>query len=814
MQFFLQKRFINAGLFLTFLLISLSAVQARDLQTITGTVNDPTGASVEFATIALHRAGDSVVVKTEFSDSKGAFLFERIAAGQYFVSVSMVGYDRYRTQPFNHTEVGTNLPTIKLSASGSTTLQEVTVQGRKPLFEREPDRLIVNVESSPLSAGATSLDILSRAPGVTVDQNDNIGLRGKQGVLVLIDGKRIPMTGNELADLLRATPANQIEKIELITNPSAKYDAAGSAGIISIKMKKDGRNGTNGNANVSYGQGRFSRLVGGVSLNHRQKNMNVFGSYTYSSQNNYNALDIHRDFYENRQFAGSSDQANYGFNARQAHSWRAGADYTLSKKTTVGIAASGIVNQVITEGSNVSKTYDALAKPLASYRSTNDRTSRSPNASGNLNVKHSFKQGSELTADADYAHYNTHRVQQLRTIFTFPSLSPFQLNGDQTGELIIRSAKADYSHSFGAKGRLEAGIKLSKVNSDNNVLFTTVSEGQTVIDTGKSNRFRYDETIRAGYINYSRSIKKLSFQLGLRGEQTLAIGRQDIGNQGFTRDYFQFFPSASVKQTLSDKHELAIAMSRRIDRPSYGQLNPFRAYIDATTYGSGNPYLLPQLSYNVELSHTFQKKFVTSFGISSTEHPIINVVQPAPDGDRMVVSTFQNLKRQDNFTLTLTVPVEVTKWWSMSNNVVGYYGHFIGDLAGTSINKGLPAFNINSSNTFTLGNGWGADLTAMYQSRELYGFMLVRPLGQVAVGVQKSVWGKKGTFRFNATDLFYTNKVRATSSYTNYVERFYQRQDSRVATLSFTYRFGRDTVPPARRRAGGAEEEKRRAGGS
>ncbi|GAA4420178.1 outer membrane beta-barrel family protein [Nibrella viscosa] len=806
------RKFVVSIIF--FLPALLTTAQAKDLQSITGTLIDPAGAAVEFATVALHRAGDSVVVKTEFSDSKGAFLFERIATGQYFVSVSMVGFDRYRTQPFSHTETGTNLPTIKLTASGSTTLQEVTVQGRKPLFEREPDRLIVNVESSPLSAGATSLDILSRAPGVTVDQNDNIGLRGKQGVLVLIDGKRIPMTGSELADLLRSTPANQIEKIELITNPSARYDAAGSAGIISIKMKKDGRNGTNGNVNGSYGHGRFSRLVGGLSLNHRQKNLNVFGNYTYTNQSTVNALDIHRDFFENSRFVGSSDQANDGVHDRQVHNWRAGAEYTSSRKTVIGVAAGGVVSQVISEGRNASRTYDEWAKPLASYQSANDRTSLNPNASGNLNVKHTFKQGSELTADADYAHYTTHRVQQLKTTYTFPVWSPVQLNGDQTGELIIQSAKADYSHSFGPKGRLETGVKISKVNSDNNVLFTTLSEGQSVIDTGKSNRFRYDETIRAGYINYSRSVKKLSFQLGLRGEQTLAIGRQDIGNQNFTRNYFQLFPSASVKQTLSDKHELAIAMSRRIDRPSYSQLNPFRAYIDVTTYGSGNPYLRPQLSYNVDLSHTFLKKYVTSFGISSTAYPIINVVQPAPDGDRMVVSTFQNLKRQDNYTLTLTIPIEVTRWWGMSNNFVGYYGRFIGDLAGTSINKGLPAFNINSSNTFTLGNGWGADLTAMFQSRELYGFMLVRPLGQVAVGVQKSVWGKKGTFRFNATDLFFTNKVRATSSYANYVERFYQRQDSRAATVSFTYRFGRDTVPPARRRAGGAEEEKRRAGGS
>ena len=231
------------------------------------------------------------------------------------------------------------------------------------------------------------------------------------------------------------------------------------------------------------------------------------------------------------------------------------------------------------------------------------------------------------------------------------------------------------------------------------------------------------------------------------------------------------------------------------------------------TYFSGNPSLYPQLSYNIELTHTFKQKFITSFSYSRADNPIISVVQPAPEGNRQVVSTFQNLTRSDYYGLTLTIPVQPTKWWTIDNNIVAFYNQFIGDLAGTSLNTGLPAYSINSSNTFTLGRGWTADLIGNYQSRQLYGFFDIRPLGQLNIGLQKGMWNKKGTLRLNMTDIFYTSPFRAASIYANYIEQLNQRQDTRVATISLTYRFGNDTLAPSRRRSGGAEDEKRRAGG-
>lgn len=237
---------------------------------VTGGVRDPAGAPVEFATITLHRAADSTVVKSEFSDDKGAFELRAAAGGRYLMSAAQVGYERYWSTPFELPATGLVLPAVVLRPSAATALREVRVIGHQPLFEHQADRTIVNVENSPLAAGNTALDVLTRTPGVTVDGSDNLALRGRQGLLVLIDGKRQPMTGTELADYLRTLPAEQLKSIELITNPPASYDAQGTAGVIAINLRKDQRQGANGSVNLGYGRGVYGRLTTGATLNYRR----------------------------------------------------------------------------------------------------------------------------------------------------------------------------------------------------------------------------------------------------------------------------------------------------------------------------------------------------------------------------------------------------------------------------------------------------------------------------------------------------------------------------------------------------------------
>ena len=782
---------------------------------ITGAVLDPAGAPVEFATITLHRATDSTVVKSEFSDAKGAFALRAPAGGRYRVSAAQVGYERYWSAAFELPMAGLGLPAVVLRPSAATVLQEVQVIGQKPLFEHQADRTIVNVASSPLAAGNTALDVLARAPGVTVDGGDNLALRGKQGLLVLIDGKRQPMTGTELADYLRTLPAEQLATIELITNPPASYDAQGTAGIIAINLKKDQRQGANGSLNLGYGRGVYGRLTAGATGNYRRGKTNAYGSYSYADRSTYLRLTSHRVFYDQGQPAGGSNQEDYTATRTQAHNWKAGADYAFTGRTTLGAALTGQAAQSNGQGTNAVTLRDAGGATTRTLLSDAYRNATTPNLTANLNLRHAFADSSNsptLTADANYATYRLSRQQGLSALLDAGSAVPTLLTSNQSGHLRLFTGQLDYGHPLAHRRLLSGGLKVSRVQSGNDAVFQQTTNGVIALDTVQTNRFRYTENIRAAYLNWQQTGARATWQVGLRGEQTTAQGVQEVGNQRFERQYFQLFPSASLKYTFSPRHELTLALARRLDRPGYDQLNPFRIYLNATTYRSGNPALLPQTSYNAEVTHTYLQKYTLGLSYSNTQNPVLIVVQPATATSRFVLARPVNLGAQHYAALTLTVPLTPCKAWSIYNSAVFYYSRYTGELAGTTLNRAKPSINVSSTHTLTLGQGWSADLSATYQSPEVYGFITSRANGDLTIGVQKSLLKGQGILKFNVTDVWYTNRNIATSTYDNYVENFTQSRDSRVATFSFSYRLGSSQVA-ASRRADGAEEEKRRAGG-
>ena len=773
------------------------------------------GTPIPFAAVTLHRAADSLAVKTEFSSDQGTFQVEQVAGGRFLLSVTKIGYVRYWSQSFELAAGGQNFPTIVLQGSAATQLAEVKVSSQKPLYERLSDRTVVNVEGSTLAAGSTSLDLLTRAPGVLLDGNDNLSLRGRQGVLVLIDGKRQPMTGAELANYLRSLPAEQLFSIELITNPPAKYDAQGGAGIIAINLKKDQKLGTNGSLNASYGRGEYGKFVGGGALNHRSKRLNVFTSYTYANREGFQELSFQRAYHPDGLLRGASDQQNDLRNQPQTHTWRAGADYNLSKRTVLGAVVSGLYLRNPSHATNNIYLTDEQGREYSRFSATNNRVLETPNVAASLNLKHNFGDSAgspELSLDADYASYGTNRTQALTTFFDMePNRHSILLRGTQDGELIIQSLKADYIRTLPHKIRLEAGAKASYVKSDNDIAFFNTVDGITTPNLNLTNRFRYDENINAAYATLSQASPKFTFTVGLRGEQTNVYGRQDVGNEEFDRNYFQLFPSAKIERTLSPDHDLSLSLNRRINRPTYNQLNPFRSFVDATSYRAGNPNLRPETSNNIDVAHTFKQKYTTSLSYAYTRRVFVNIVQPDTNAPLFIVNRDENLRAQHYFALSLTAPVEPLKGWSIYNNAVIYYAYFDGALVGTPLSRGRLAYQLSSNSTISLPHNWTFDLSASYQSREQYGFQDLRAVGQVAAGVQKTFLAKKATMRFNVTDIFYTTPVRVTSTYDNFVETFRLAQDSRVATLAFTYRFGNEKMPPARRRQSGAEDEKRRA---
>ena len=782
---------------------------------VSGRAAEPNGAPVELAVVTLHRAADSVVVKTEFSDAAGSFRLEAAAGRRYLVSVAQAGYRRSWSPAFELPTAGYALSPITLVASAATVLKEVTVTGRKPLFEHQADRTVVNVADSPLSAGATTLDVLGRSPGVTTDGTATLALRGREGLLVVLDGKRVPLTGPELLDYLRALPAEQVQRLELITNPPASYDAQGGAGVIAITLKKDQRLGTNGSANASYGRGQYGKFVGGLALNYRRKNLNVYGNYAYADRRGFFRQDFDRQYAATPQLPTTNSLvASERPTWLRSHTGKAGFDLTLSKRTQLGASVSALASKTLLTTNSDIRVLDSSRQPIRHFTSITDQNINRPNGSLNLNLRHAFADSagaSSLALDADYARYRVSRLTQLATYFDAPAAPTGLLSGDQRSVLDIGAVKADYSRPLPHRTRLDAGAKVTRIASDNNVVFNDVTTGVPVLNQAISSQFQYHENVNAAYVSLAGGRAGTTLQAGLRAEQTNTLA-ETVGGSRRERHYIQLFPSLLVQRPLSKQQTLALALARRVDRPSYGQLNPLRAYLDATSYISGNPDLVASTSYNLELTHTYRQKFSTALAYSRTDHPIVAAIQPSPDGGQLVVSRDVNIRTRHFYTLTLTAPLEIAKWWTLYANGLLYYDRFVGSLGDTYLDRGRLACNLTLNSSFTLPHGWSADVSGLYESREIGGFQLLRARGQVTAGFQKSLWHKQGTLRLNVSDIFYTTPLRVTSNYVNFSEYFRSRTDSRVGTVALTYRFGSTKVAAARKRAAGADEELRRAG--
>lgn len=784
---------------------------------ISGKVTTTNGKGLESANVVLLSAASNALVQATLTDENGGFTLEAVTDGKYLLKAILIGYNTFSSDTLIASDGNMSLPDIKLTEKANA-LKEVSVRAQKPLIEVHADKLVVNVENSIVSAGSSAMEILARSPGVRVDQNDNISLKGRQGVNVMIDGKITPMSGADLANVLKSMPSNSIDKIEIISNPGARYDAAGTGGIINIRTKKDQRIGLNGSLNTSYTQGVYPKANIGGSINYRNKKLNVYANYNYSYRYWFNHLFLDRRFYDkDDRLESSYVQDNFAIYNFKNHMASGGLDYSLSDKTTIGFSGSISTNDFSPRADNRSQALDANRDVVYYFNTIGRHKNHYYNYSANGNLRHRFDStGKELSIDLDYAIYGNQSDQNFTTNYTAVNgeqyMAPYYMTSDLTGNTQIRSAKADYTHPINATARFEAGAKVSFVKSDNEPLFYEILNGVSTLDITRSNHFIYHENINAAYVNMSKDWSKWSTQIGLRAENTRITAEQLTLNTSFDRNYTQLFPSIAVQRHLNPNNDLGITLSRRIERPNYQQLNPFKFFIDKTTYREGYPYLQPSTSYSAELSHTFKQRFVTTLTYSIATRPITEVIQPSDnDTGKVTVQTNKNLDRMVFFGISGAYNTQITKWWSNNTNFNVYYAKYEGFVANTQLNKGAPTFDINTNNSFILPRDFSAELGMFYQARQTYGFMDMKPFWMLNAGIQKNLFNKTATIRLNVQDIFWKGYPRAISTYTGYREDFVAERDTRQVTLAFTYRFGKRTVAPARRRSGGAEDEKRRA---
>ena len=805
-----------------FLLI-LSTALARAQTTLNGAVHDGTGKPMPFASVALLNARDSSVAKGTASDQQGLYAFENVRAGRYVVRATAVGYQKVHSTVLDVATSPTDVPVLALTELTGK-LTEVQVTAKKPFVEQQLDRMVVNVANSIVGSGSTALEVLEKSPGVTVDyQNERLQLRGKEGVIVQIDGKQTYLSAQDVIATLRSMSSDNIETIELITNPSAKYDAAGNSGIINIRLKKNSNLGTNGTASLAGGSGRFDRERGSLQLNNRTKKLNLFGNYSVNRGGNY------WDFLLDRNQPDPSSAAPNRRNIVSQYTYlkfrdlgqnaKAGLDFSPSKTTTIGLVWTGFWSDHTEHGPAGASFRRGDNLPVYLQTLTEKTyTTFSQNQLGNFNLQHTFgekggrREYGQLTADFDIGHFSRQYTNSLQTktliVIGDASAPVGGLLITQPSTIDIRTVKVDYNRALSSVWKLETGLKSASVKTDNDLRLSSGPDGVLVPDPALSNHFQYTERVNAVYASVSGKWKKANVQVGLRAEHTHSEGNSLTLNQIVTRDYLKWFPSLFVSQPLSANQTLTFSYSYRIDRPNYQNLNPSRGYVDPYAYSQGNAYLKPQFTHAVESKLSLKNGVFVSLGATYTTDLMFFTIH-ALEGNKSYV-TMENLGHSQGYTLTLSLPVTVTKGWQLQTNVLGYYNRFQYDYEGTLLQIDNVAGRINGNNAFTLGHGWTAELNGWVSTPAVNGIWSSPWLGALDTGVQKMV-SSALRVKFSFQDVFHTNRFRPSVNTPSGSQVGRLTFDTRVAMLNLTYTFGNQKLKGERQRRTGSDEETRRA---
>jgi iron complex outermembrane receptor protein len=785
---------------------------AQSKATVSGEVKDHNGKALQSVTVSLLEAKDSSLVKADVTGADGKFQIASYKNGKFLLSYAILGYEKKFSEAFELNGQNYQAPTPSL-ALASKKLQDVTVTSRKPMIEIKADKTIFNVESSINATGSNALELLQKSPGIQVDNNENISMKGKTGVKIYVDGKPTQLNAKDLAAYLKGINSNDVEAIEMISNPSAKYDASGNAGIINIRLKKNKKFGTNGSVTAGLVQGITPKGNASVNLNYRDKKVNLFGNVGGSLGRYENGLDLYRI-----QKDSIYDQHSINANNDKNLNLKAGADFFLDSKNTIGFLVT--TNLSNNEWSSTSRT-NVYYKPTNAYIKTLQAYNTIPgsrnNMNSNINYRYTDTSGKEINFDADYGLFrgvgrsfqpNYYLDNTGSTLYTI-------INRNYTPtDIDIYTAKVDVELPKW-KGKFGYGLKFSYVKTTNTFDFFNDISGVPVKQLSRSNSFTYKENVNAAYVNYQRQLNpKWSLQTGLRAEQTNNEGiltRADgviQADNTVKRNYIDFFPSAALTWNVSEKNSLNLTYSRRIDRPSYQDLNPFENKLDELTYEKGNAFLRPQYTDNIELTHTWKSMINTTVGFS---HVKDYATQTTDTANNATFIQQKNLATQDIISFSIGSPLPIAKWWNGYANLWGNYQMFKGQIGANSVSTNIAQYGAYMQHTFTLGHDYAAELSGWFSGPSIWGATWrTRSQGGIDVGIQKQLFDKKATLKLTVTDIFLTNPWTAVSDFGGLYVNGGGRWESQTLRVSFTYRFGSNQVKSARQRQTGLESESKR----
>jgi hypothetical protein len=785
-------------------------------QTISTKITDQKNEALTGAVVELRLSTDSTLSKVAVADADGIVKFDQVKAGNYFLKSTFIGYNPYWGNGFEFSGNGNReLPTIKLNSS-ATNLQQATVTAFKPLVEVKSDKTVFNIENSINATGSTAYELLQKAPGVVIDNNDNILMKGRGGVMVQIDGRPTRMTETELADYLRSIQSTDVESIELINNPSSKYDAEGTAGIINIKLKKNKNYGTNGSVTAGYAVGTYSKYNTSLSLNNRSKKINIFSTYSNNWGERKNEFYLYRE-----QNPYIYDQSSLTRRSGLSHNYKAGADYELNTKNTLGIMLNGNYSDAHGTQKNKNNIINFQTHQLDSILFSNQQfTSIGNNFNANLNHHYKDTSGTDITTDFDYGYYKGTRNTYQPNEYTLPDettpLSSTYYKSYTPTTINIFTLKTDYSQNF-LKGKLNAGYKVSYVNTNNTFKFYNIEGSIPTLDVNRSNQFEYTENVNAIYLNYQKTFGKLDAQAGLRMENTNSEGdlksATAVDDKNVKRSYTDFFPSAGITFNADKNNVVGLVYSRRIDRPNYQELNPFEYKLDELSFRKGNPFLNPQYSDKIELSHTYKYIITTSIGYSNTKDFFAQIADTVAGGKSYLMP--KNLATEKVLSANISASLQPVKWLSIYMNAGLFNQHYQADFGGTkTINTKITCFNFYAQNSFKLPWQMTFELSGWYNSGGVWGGSFkTKAQGSLDAGIQKRLLKDQATLKISYTDILHTAPWDSYNTYAGIVNRAHGNWESQQLRVALTWRFGNKQVKNIRQRSSGNEQEQKRIGG-
>lgn len=784
------------------------------LSSLEGKVITESHAAAQSATVILLKARDSSIISSTIAGKNGKYTFDDVMPDDYLLLATSIGYTKTYAGPFHLEEEQTfKVPNIILKQLANQ-LKEVIITSTRPEIEVRPGKITINIPNSLTAEGSSAFEILRQSPGVRVDNSNNINIIGRQNALITIDGKTTNLSGEDLAAYLRSLQSTVIEKIELITSGSAKYDAS-SGGIVNIVLKKGNNIGANGSVSATAGYGKYYKSNIGITFNDRMAKVNIFGSYNFSADKTYH------NFITDRIINFDNILSNYRVDYKSTqksenNAFNFGTDYFITPNQTVGFLVNGFSRQddFIKDNSlNISNrgVLDSIITAESKLGRHISKINYNLNYNGKLD-----KAGSTLSADLNYTTFSRGSGEYITNNFYDADWSPYRnseyLENLSPSKIKIWLSKLDFSTPLSKTSTFEAGIKYSHASSNNDLVFGPEINGAYVPDPNLSNHFFYTENINAAYVNYQSKFDKLFLSMGLRGEQTNANGNSVTMNAQIDRNYFSLFPQAQLIYKKNAKNEFSISYSRGITRPAYEEINPFLYYVDPYDYRAGNPNLKPEYSNSVELSHTYNKTIITTLYTSIISDAYDFGFYEQNDSTKISVKTQTNLGTIYNYGIKFSAPVAINGWWNAYFRVDASYQRYVAYPQNGNLNKGTQDIIFNSIQSFKISETISAVLSGEYESPNFYGINQNKARYWVNAGIGTQMFNNQGSLKLNVFDVFNTLQDRGSINYQNLNFTVTDKKESRIARLTFTYRFGKASVKAVTTHRTGNEEEQKRIG--